>query len=387
VTTDRRALAAVATQFFVNGFVYATIIPRYPEIRDRVGISTGGLGLALTMGSIAGLLGSVLAGGAVARVGTRRSVVLAQSLTILGVGVIGLATHPALLVAGLMAVLFFDVFADVAMNMQGSVLSGRRHTPVMNRLHGLWSLATVSGGLLATAVVALGVSVPAHFVVVALALLVVQGLVWPNLLPVDEPRDEPAARGSGTHSLASGGRGAAIALASAGAAAMAMEAGGGDWTAIRLTDDLMTSPEFAAAGFVAFTAGMTIGRLSGDWFQVRLGVHRLLLDASTLALIGLAVATLVGNQWLVLPGLLVGGLGISVQFPQLYDAAARFPGRPGQGFTAMLLGQRLAAVLTPLIIGTLAQTSALGVGEAMAVVVLPAAALTIGLSLLHAAGR
>jgi len=349
VTTDRRALAAVATQFFVNGFVYATIIPRYPEIRDRVEISTGGLGFVLTMGSIAGLLGSVLAGGVVARVGTRRSVVLAQSLTILGVGAIGLATHPVVLVGGLMAV--------------------------------------VSGGLLATAVVAFGVSVPVHFVVVALALLVVQVLVWPNLLPVDEPHDEPGDHRAEADSRSSGGRGGAVVLALAGAAAMAMESGVGDWAAIRLTDDLTTSPEFAAAGFVAFTAGMTIGRLSGDWFQVRLGVHRLLLDASIMALTGLAVAVLVGNQWLVLPGLLVGGLGISVQFPQLYDAAARFPGRPGQGFTAMLLGQRLAAVLTPLIIGTLAQTSALGVGEAMAVVVLPAAALTIGLSLLHAAGR
>ena len=126
MTTDRRALAAVATQFFVNGLVYATIIPRYPEIRDRVDISTGGLGLVLTMGSIAGLVGSVLAGGVVARAGSRRSMVVAQSSAIVGLAMVGLAAHPAVLVVGLMAVLFFDVFADVAMNMQGSVLSGMK---------------------------------------------------------------------------------------------------------------------------------------------------------------------------------------------------------------------------------------------------------------------
>ena len=35
---DRRALQSVAVQFFANGLVYATFIPRLPEIRDRVGI-------------------------------------------------------------------------------------------------------------------------------------------------------------------------------------------------------------------------------------------------------------------------------------------------------------------------------------------------------------
>ena len=40
----------------------------------------------------------------------------------------------------------FDVLVDVSMNMQASWLSARRHTPVMNRLHGLWSLGTVVGG-------------------------------------------------------------------------------------------------------------------------------------------------------------------------------------------------------------------------------------------------
>ena len=60
---------------------------------------------------------------------------------------IGFSTGPVLLVAALFGFLFFDVFIDVAMNVQGSALSARRHTPVMNRLHGFWSLGTVTGGV------------------------------------------------------------------------------------------------------------------------------------------------------------------------------------------------------------------------------------------------
>ncbi len=70
-------------------------------------------------------------------------------------------------------------------------------------------------------------------------------------------------------------------------------------------------------------------------------------------------------------GFLIGGLGTSVLFPQLYDRAARAPGPPGSGFAFMLVGQRGAGVVTPLIVGALANSSTFGVGQAMAIVVLP----------------
>jgi fucose permease len=173
----------------------------------------------------------------------------------------------------------------------------------------------------------------------------------------------------------------ALALGLGGASAMTLELSAGDWAAFRLGDDLGTSGQLAAAGFVAFTIGMTSGRLGGDAVQLRIGVERLLVLASVLAGFGLAVAEFAPLDAVVLAGFLVAGLGVSVLFPQLYDAAARAPGPPGSGFTSMLIGQRTAALLTPLAIGALAGTSALGVGDAMAIVSLPAAALSLALAI------
>ncbi len=418
--TDRRALRSVAAQFFANGIVYASFVPRLPEIRDRVGITIGALGIVLMLGSVAGVVASFLTGPAIGAFGTRRVIVASAVLSIASLPVIGFARAPGVLVAGLVGVYFFDVFVDVAMNVQGSVLSHRRHAPVMNRLHGLWSLATVVGGLLTAAAVAAGVSVPVYLTAVALVLLVVVAAVAPGLLPVDEPHDrldaatptpeeDPAVVPGGPMHLgptvAPDGDGAegdrrvasttesrqttsrrldrrrvAIALGLGGASAMTLELSAGDWAAFRLGDDLGASGQVAAAGFVAFTIGMTSGRLGGDAVQLRIGVERLLVLASVLAGIGLAVAELAPLDALVLAGFLVAGLGVSVLFPQLYDAAARAPGPPGSGFTSMLIGQRTAALLTPLAIGALAGTSALGVGDAMAIVSLPAAALSLALA-------
>ncbi len=73
--------------------------------------------------------------------------------------------------------------------------------PVMNRLHGLWSLGTVSGGIVTVLVNRADVSVQVHLAVVAVALLAVSLFVVPGLLRVDEPHHpepiEPAVRAHG----------------------------------------------------------------------------------------------------------------------------------------------------------------------------------------------
>lgn len=368
--SDRRALQSVAVQFLANGLIYATFIPRLPEIRDRVDISIGTMGLLLTLGSLAGLIGSFLTGPVIERFGTKQVLVVGGVCSVAALPVIGVATTPALLVVGLAGVVFFDVFVDVAMNVQGSVLSARRRSPVMNRLHGLWSLGTVGGGMLTALVAGAGVSVTVHFTIAAVVLAALLLYVAPGLLPVDEPH-EPDAAVEHVGDPRRFGLAALLFLLS-GAAAMAMEVGATDWAAFRLDDDFGAGARVAAGAFVAFTVGMTVGRFGGDFVQSRLGALLMQRGAAVVAGFGLALATLVPDQTTSLVGFLLAGLGTSVMFPQLYDAAARVPGPPGSGFTAMLIGQRGAALLVPLAIGSLADTD-LSVGSAIAIVTLPAA--------------
>ena len=91
---DRRALRSVGVQFFANGAVYATWIPRLPDIRERVDISIGTLGLVLTLGSVASLFGSLLTGRVIARFGSRRVMIYGAALSIGFLPVIGFSTGP-----------------------------------------------------------------------------------------------------------------------------------------------------------------------------------------------------------------------------------------------------------------------------------------------------
>ena len=371
---DRRALRSVAVQFFANGTVYATVIPRLPDIRERVDISIGALGLVLTLGSVASLIGSLLAGRVIARFGSRKVMIYGTGCSIAFLPLIGFSTGPVLLVAALFGLLFFDVFIDVAMNVQGSALSARRHTPVMNRLHGFWSLGSVTGGVITVLTLRAGVSTPVHLTTVAILLVVALAFVAPGLLRRDEaPELDEAAAAAGTPPLRRALSSASLLLAVGGAMAMTIEITNGDWASFRLGDDLAARPSVAGLAFLAFTSGMTIGRLGGDWLQVRVGPTNLFRLSALIAGTGSLLATLVPNVAVSIVGFLIAGLGTSVLFPQLYDRAARSPGPPGSGFASMLIGQRGAGLLAPLLVGWLANSDALDVGQAMAIVTIPAA--------------
>ena len=377
---DRRALKSVAVQFFANGATYATIIPRLPEIREQVDISISTLGLVLTVGSIASLIGSVFAGRVTAHIGSRRVMIFGGVMSVAFLPIIGFATSPIVLALALFGLLFFDIFIDVAMNVQGSALSARRHTPVMNRLHGLWSLGTVAGGLLTVILLRNDVSTEVQLTAVAIVLIGALLFVAPGLLHRDDaPELDDQAADARLHFGRVGV--ASVLLGVGGAMAMAIEVTNGDWASFRLGEDLGASAGVAGAAFLAFTAGMTAGRLSGDWVQVRVGPVRLIRLATAVMAVGGVLALLIPSVPVSLVGFLVSGLGTSVLFPQLYDRAARAPGPPGSGFAFMLVGQRGAGVATPILVGALADTEMFGVGQAMAIVVLPAIAIVYATTL------
>ncbi len=359
-------------QFFVNGALFASFLPRLPEIRDRVGISVAELGLLLSLAGASGLVGSATVGPAISRFGTRRVMLGAGALVASSLAVVGLADRPLVLAVGLVGMLTFDVLVDVAMNMQGSWLSARRHTPVMNRLHGLWSLGTLVGGIASARIAAVGVSLPVHLVSAAAVLLVVVVVVNRGVLRVDEhPHDTSTGGGEDAGDRPRWRPSPVLILfLLAGFFAVAIESTSIEWAAFRLADDFGVGAGFAALGYVAVTGGMTLGRFAGDWLAVRLGDRRLAGAAIGLTAVGLTAATLTADRWVVLAGYLVAGVGIATMLPTLYDTAAHHPGRPGVGLGALTAGLRISSLTIPLIVGLLAATS-LSVGSAVAIVTLP----------------
>lgn len=369
---DRRALVAVAGQFFVNGAMMASFIARAPQIRDQIGVTVDRFGLLLTVASSVGLVASAVAGRVIHRFGTRRVLQVGVVVTTLTMPAIGAAPGPAVWLAAMMTYMFVDLFIDIAMNLQGSWISARRHRPVMNRLHGVWSLGTFAGSLGAVAANVAGL---APFTHLALVGVVVGGLlvvITRNLLPTDEAEhaDSPAAASAAPptrRSLLA----PVLLLALAGMFAAVNEAAPGDWATFRLTDDFGAAGALGSAAFAALTVGMTAMRFGGDALQERLGRAGLRRMSIGLTALGVVLAGLVPSAAVSLVGFAVIGLGVATFMPTLYDDAAQVPGRRGAGLGGLTAGMRLSFLGTPVLVGVLASTS-LSVGDAIAVLTLPA---------------
>ena len=317
---EHRALQSVAVQFFVNGAVLASYIPRLPEIRDTLGLTLTSIGVILAVATGTGIVGSIVQAPLIGALGTRRAMTISSLVLVVGLAGIGVASSVPLLILALAVVSISDVVTDVAMNMAGSALSARRDVPVINRLHGLWSLGTVVGGVISSLAASVGVPLRVHLIVAAVVLGLTLLYVASGLLPTDERVVGNEANGS--KAAPSAGL-VLVMFVALGGAAIVPEVISSDWAAFRLADDLGASNGAAGFGFVTFTLGMVIGRFSADAVVGRFGSAFVLRRATAVAAAGTAVAMFVPVTGVALLGLVVTGLGVSVMFPQLYDTAVR----------------------------------------------------------------
>ena len=370
--TDSRtaSVAAVAAVFFANGAVYGSWIPRLPEVRDRAGMSLATTGLVLSGAAVFALLSTLFAGRLTDRFGSRRAVVVSGLISVIGLATIGAAASPAAFLLALAVVSASDVVQDVAMNVQATQLSRSRSVPIVSRMHGLWSLGSVVGGMVAAWLAATSFSLAGHLLTVAVLLAAATIAAASFLAPADDPPIEPVRHGGRRRVLGRAGLGLAV----VGFLATAIELNPADWSAIRLAEDLDASSGRAALGFGVFSAGMVVGRLAGDGVVHRFGARTTLVGGITIAAAGMAVATLTGEVSMSIIGFAIAGLGVGPVFPQIYATAAATPGLgAGSGIAVMMTGQRVGALLLPVAIGILADLDRLSVGEAVALITLPSA--------------
>lgn len=343
---NRRPVLGVAILFFVNGVVIGSWLPRIPEIRDRLGIDLGAVGLTLALGGLGSLAGSSVSGLVVTRLGARRTAIVTASLLYLALPLISVVPSAGLLavVLGLMG--FIDAQADVGMNAVGIRVEEGVGRSIMTRLHGLWSLGTLIGSGLSALAILIGLALDAQLAIVAGAGLVMVFLAS-RLIPDRPPRDRVGVRSGAL----------AIGLMLAGGTAVIVEGAPFDWSALFLTDVIGAGGALAGAGVIFYTAGMLGGRLAGDHLVDRFGAGRVIFTGFGVSFVAMLVVVTTGIAAVALVGFAVWGIGISVALPVLYKLAGSHPSfGEGSGLAALTVGTRLGFMVAPALIG-LAATS------------------------------
>ena len=126
---------------------------------------------------------------------------------------------------------------------------------------------------------------------------------------------------------------------------------------------------------------MTVGRLIGDRVVDRFGQRRVVEAGGALTAAGMGLALAFPSVPSTLAGFAMAGLGVATLVPAVYHAADELPGlRRGTGLAVINWLLRIGFLLSPLVIGVLADATSLRVAL-LAVVVAGLGALLLGRAL------
>ncbi|GHO89194.1 MFS transporter [Dictyobacter formicarum] len=365
----RLARLAVATFFFLNGVMTASLSARLPGIQMQLVLPAGQLGLALLGCTVGGLLAMNLAGRSARRIGssvitTTAALGMAGSLPLM-------ASAPTLPLLVLALILFGagSGAMDVTMNIQGVDVERAYGRPIMNSFHACFSVGSLVGAVLGSMLAAVHVSPEAHFL--AIALVAGIGIAWSSRFLLPAMPEQVTQKALSLHlspTLVRLGVIAFCVLLSVGALF--------DWSAVYLAGTLHADAGMAAAGFATFLVCMAMGRAAGDALTTRFGAVALMRSACLLAASGLALALLFAWTPVAFIGLGLVGIGLSVPLPLVLSAAGRLSEQnTGATLTAVTTWGYAGMIAGPPVIGFVADRSGLRLALTLVVVLCMLAAL------------
>lgn len=364
----RRATLAVYAVFIAAGFAFASWASRIPQVRDALELSPRSLGLVLLGVAVGSVISMPLAGVVVARIGTARTVAVMAGVAAVGLATtaVGSGTGVLPVVIGLFLLGLGNGTWDVAMNVEGSVVERELGRAIMPRFHAGFSIGTVAGALLGTLMVALGVSVTAHLLGVAVVVAVagpyaVRGFISGSRVTEDgddEPPRNPLRAWTEPRTLVVG-----LFVFTAAFT----EGTGNDWLGVAVIDGYDVAPALGSLTFAVFLGAMTVGRWFGPGLIDRWGRVSTVRILAAIALVGLVLVVFGGSLPVAVAGAALWGLGTALGFPVGMSAAGDDPrhaaGRVSVvasiGYVAFLAGPPLIGFLGDEV-GTLRALTATG---------------------------
>lgn len=339
---------AVALVFALNGFCFATLASRVPDLRESLDLSNGALGALLLSVAVGSMFGMPASGHLIERWGAGAVVRLGAVVDLGGLvlaGAFATAGSAPGAAIGLLAYGFGTGVWDVAMNVDGAAVERELGRSIMPRFHAGWSFGTFTGAGIGAVAAGLGVPLAVHYAVVPALAVGVAVVASRRLLPAGDDAGDTGEPATGSawlepRTLAIGFMVLGFTLA---------EGAANDWLALALVDGYDAPHWVGVLGFALFVAAMTIGRVGGPVVLDRFGRAPSMLASALAAAVGVLIVVWTGVAALAVVGIVLWGLGAALGFPVGMSAAGDDPARAARrvsvvstiGYGAFLSGPPL----------------------------------------------
>lgn len=348
--------------FFMAGFGLSVWAPLVPYVRERIEMTDAVFGLLLLCIGIGSLTWMPISGVLVARWGIRP--VQLCSVALLALALAGMALTDSIGWLGLALFCFGGSLGviDVIMNIQAVLVETAVGRRLMSNFHGMYSLGAISGALVLTGLLSLGLAPEVGSfmmigVIVAANLALARGYL-PNRAP-----------GGGLAFVRPTGLVILVGLMCF--VVYLAEGAVLDWSALYLTGEKGLEVARGGLGYAAFALMVTIARFAGAPLVNSLGTARVIAFGGMLAAFGIGLSLTADHWALALVGYGLCGLGCANVSPVLISSLSRQDGMPVQLAVTVATTIGFAGVLAgPAMMGMVAHFSSLGMAFALLAVLL-----------------
>ncbi len=343
--------------FFMAGFGLSVWAPLVPYVRERIEMSDAAFGLLLLCIGIGSLSWMPVSGVLVARWGIRP--VQLCSVALLALALAGMALTDSIWLLGLALFCFGGSLGviDVIMNIQAVLVETAVGRRLMSNFHGMYSLGAISGALVLTGLLTLGLTPEVgSFLMIGAVVLANLGFAR-GFLPNRAPGGGFAFVRPTTMVLLVGLMCFVVYLAEGAVL---------DWSALYLTGTKGLEVAKGGLGYAAFALMVTIARFAGGPLLNALGTARVIAFGGLLAAIGIALSLVAGHWALALVGYGLCGLGCANVSPVLISSLSRQDGMPVHLAVTVATTIGFAGVLAgPAMMGVVAHLGSLGLAFAL----------------------
>lgn len=357
LTTHR---VAVATYFFVSGFLHSNLLARLPAYQSDLGINNSVLGSLLFSTALGALIGMPIAGLLTDRYGTDKMTICTGILFCLFLPLIPLVSS-----VYFAAVLFFVMGSslgslDVCMNGQAVYIERSYLRPIMSSFHAVFSIGMACGAGCGALFSKFDISLTVHLwsmAMVSLGLVLCASFGLYKDIPVirDKVKKHAIRFSLPLKTI--------VVLGLLAFCCMTGEGSISDWSAIYMNKIIGKNLAFSALAFGIFATGMTLGRLFGDSVTMRYGRRKILISDAILAIVGLGLVLGIQAEWSTLIGFFLVGIGLATIVPIVFSVAGNTPGvSPSVGIAMATSIGYTGFFIGPPVIGYLADIYDLRIG-------------------------